>query len=485
MRFDRLVGLKNSIMDRLRFAISAILVIMLLPALVSLLVLNSYGQRYHRTISSISRAAALRPMIRQDVPDALFMVVAGSVSPEHTPALTTLAHFQSELAALQQESPDQTELLVVARTLDTLNAYVGTLFDQVTREDPILSQEQTLDEVRAVANLISSMLDEFVTLRISQAEAASRQFQHDLRLLMMGGAAFLALALAFASVAQRALSRSVREPITQLEALAADLAGGNLQARAQKTHTEELIPLANSLNAMADKLEHLIEQNRQEQENLKRSELRTLQAQITPHFLYNTMDAIIWLAQTHRMDEVVQVSKAMSRFFRVSLSKGRDWITIEEEISHIEAYLTIQQIRYRDILRYRIQIEEELYPLAILKLVLQPLVENAIYHGVRNRRAGGEVVVTGELQGDLACFCVSDNGPGISAQRLQGVLDTINSPTPPTEGDGGFGLYNVNQRIKLYYGIKEGLRIQSDQQGTRVSFRVPARRQASDESVHR
>ena len=223
---------------------------------------------------------------------------------------------------------------------------------------------------------------------------------------------------------------------------------------------------------MAGKLEALMEQSRREQENLKKSELRTLQAQINPHFLYNTLDAIVWLAESGSTDEVVHITRALSDFFRISLSQGRDWIEVAEELKHLRGYLTIQKVRYRDILDYEIDVPGEAQEGLIVKLLLQPLVENAIYHGIKFRRRGGKVRVVGRREGGSLHFAVIDNGPGMREERLVEVLAGLGAD----EATAGYGLSNVDRRIRLYYGLKQGLRIHSGSEGTRVEFTLPVRR---------
>lgn len=258
-----------------------------------------------------------------------------------------------------------------------------------------------------------------------------------------------------------------------LETMADNLAKGDLNARSPQTATAELIPLTNSLNVMGEKLQALIDENRREQENLKKSELRTLQAQIAPHFLYNTLDAIVWLAEEKRSDEVIRITKALSDFFRISLSQGRDWIIVAQERKHILGYLTIQRIRYRDILNYEIDIPDELDELPILKLVLQPLVENAIYHGVKHKRGGGKVIIRGRREDRFLHFSVSDNGVGMTPDRLGAVRALLTADAYAESDAVGFGLYNVNKRIQLYYNQPVGLVIESGPEGTTVSFQTP------------
>ena len=217
-------------------------------------------------------------------------------------------------------------------------------------------------------------------MEIGETTETSRQMQQQLIFIVWMMALLLAITFVFAMLAQRSLSRTIRTPIATLERFAGAIAEGDLQARVESPEVVELRGLTESLNVMAGKLQRLIDENRREQENLKRSELRTLQAQIAPHFLYNTLDAIVWLAEAQRTDEVIHITRALSDFFRISLSQGRDWIPLSDEVKHLQGYLTIQKIRYRDILDYEIDIPREFYNDQILKLLLQPLVENAIYH---------------------------------------------------------------------------------------------------------
>jgi len=227
---------------------------------------------------------------------------------------------------------------------------------------------------------------------------------------------------------------------------------------------------------MADRLEEMMDKSHQDEQNLRKAELRTLQAQINPHFLYNTLDAIIWKAEAGEKNEVIQLTNALSNFFRISLSSGAEWIPIRQERKHIEGYLTIQQTRYRDILRYEIDIPDEIGEYYILKLLLQPLVENALYHGIKNCRGGGTIRVVGRLVDDMLEFSVTDTGTGMTPDQLNDLKERMKEGQPTvSEGTGGFGLVNVNLRIRLYYNQPEGLKIESNENGTTVSFLVPCR----------
>jgi two-component system sensor histidine kinase YesM len=231
---------------------------------------------------------------------------------------------------------------------------------------------------------------------------------------------------------------------------------------------------------MAEQMENLIAQNRREQENLKKAELRTLQAQVNPHFLYNTLDTIVWAAESGKDEEVVTLTKSLSDFFRSSLSSGADWVTVAQEVRHLNGYLSIQKIRYRDILNYEVDVDPAMENCRMLKLLLQPLVENALYHGIKFRRGGGRILVRGRQKDNVLFFSVQDTGVGMTPEKLREVLDAMHTgkvrrrnPDEPEPG-GGFGLYNVDQRIRLYYGLEKGIEIESGPDGTIVSFSVPA-----------
>ena len=239
--------------------------------------------------------------------------------------------------------------------------------------------------------------------------------------------------------------------------------------------------LGMSFNIMIGKIRDLLEAKRREQENLQKAELRALQAQINPHFLYNTLDTIIWMAESGRTDQVIEIVRALSSFFRLSLSKGRDWITIREEVERTRSYLTIQKMRYRDILDYRIEVSAGTTDKTILKLLLQPLVENALYQGIKNKRQGGMITVrVTQPAADEVLLEVEDNVIGIAPEKLAKIQGLLASDADEMQSDGGFGIENVQKRVKLYYGQPYGLSIRSEMGvGTCVTILIPARRDAA------
>ncbi len=475
----------NSLAERLRFSFVVVLCLMLIPALVSIYTMRTYADTYHQAIMQVERAASLKPRVNTDIPDEMWSIVAGRTTFAQGRQYLMLDEVNQTMEELMQTAPGgrSTELAVARRTMDTLKRYIDRMGKQIAAGALVADNQALLEEVRSVASLVGDMLEKYITVEISQTTDTSRLLQGQLTLVVWLMVLLLLMTLVFALLAQKSLSRTIRTPIAELERFAGSIAEGDLLARVDKPEVTELRGLGESLNVMAMKLQMLIDENRREQENLKRSELRTLQAQIAPHFLYNTLDAIVWLAEAQRTNEVIHITRAMSDFFRISLSQGRDFIPLSEEIKHLQGYLTIQKVRYRDILDYEIDIPPELSNMQILKLLLQPLVENAIYHGIKHRRGRGFVRVSGQEQDGRLHLSVTDNGAGMSAERLQQVRQTLRSDAPSEGGHGSYGLFNVNKRIQLYYNQPDGVTIESGESGTTVSFSVPFGRMDDVQSV--
>jgi two-component system sensor histidine kinase YesM len=201
--------------------------------------------------------------------------------------------------------------------------------------------------------------------------------------------------------------------------------------------------------------------------------MKALQAQIAPHFMYNTLDTILSLAEDGQNENVVTTTLALSNFFRLSLNKGRDWVSVAEEKSHVESYLAIQKMRYGAILEYEIDFAEDILKESMLKILLQPLVENAIYHGIKMTRRCGLIKLKCESQGGILVFTVEDNGLGMEEAELERLRQNL-THFDVSNPEMGFGLYNVFKRIQLYYEIEDGLTVESEyNKGSTVTLRLP------------
>ena len=262
--------------------------------------------------------------------------------------------------------------------------------------------------------------------------------------------AFILIVMVFMTTA---VTGSITKPIKELCTATRQVARGDFSP-AEIEADDEIQVLTNSFNDMTGKIQYLIENIKTEQKHLRDTELKLLQAQINPHFLYNTLDAIIWMAEGGQDREVVAMVSALSEFFRTTLSEGKDYITIQEEESHIRSYLSIQEFRYADIMEYEIRIDPSLYEYYILKLTLQPLVENALYHGIKNKRGKGKILVTGYEKDDEIGLEVRDNGIGMDEKELDILQKKLRGESV---GERGFGVGNVAERIRLNYGDAYGV----------------------------
>lgn len=260
-----------------------------------------------------------------------------------------------------------------------------------------------------------------------------------------------------------------------------ETAEGNLNAYIEEYHENEFGILERQYNTMLKEIRELLKKSTEDQQNLKKAELKALQSQINPHFLYNTLDTIMWLVAVNENEKAIEMIESLSVFFKTGLSKGMDWIPVEREIEHVKSYLYIQQSRYSDILQYVIDISPDMIQYDMLKMTLQPIVENAIYHGIKNKENGGSIIIKGNMDGKFLSFLISDTGVGMEAEAVTKLNERMQeNKISYEECENGFGLYNVNRRIKLYCGEESGITVESQiEEGTKVHIRMLAIRRKS------
>ena len=268
-------------------------------------------------------------------------------------------------------------------------------------------------------------------------------------------------------------SRTLTNPIFKLKRLMKQAESGDLTVRFNFQHNDEIGELGQSFNHMIARIDQLIQMVYVEQENKRTAEMKSLQEQIKPHFLYNTLDTISWMARDYDAEDIVRLVDALTNMFRIGLSHGKDIITVKEEITHVSNYLYIQKIRYKDKLNYVIHVDESLYAVEVPKLILQPLVENAIYHGVKAKRGGGTITITGVPEGENLVFTVQDNGAGMPQEKVE-ELNRRMSERSVLDEQKSFGLFYIRERIQLCYGKGYGVHVESALgEGTRVTITLP------------
>ena len=328
------------------------------------------------------------------------------------------------------------------------------------------------DDVQIVTSLLRETIFQYIFFEIKDLQQARTQYQNFfVEMIRFSAVAFAAIFVLITALSYY-IPLSITRPIRKLSEVTDQVAKGDLTVRSDVRSGAEVSVLSDSLNTMIDKIDELLEQVKKEQIRLRKAEFELLQSQINPHFLYNTLDAIVWLAEAGEQKKVVSMVGSLSDFFRTSLNQGKDIITIKEELQHSRSYLEIQQMRYQDILNYEIHVPEELHRYLIPKITIQPLVENALYHGIKNKRGLGRIVISGRKEEDFLILQIEDNGIGMRKERLDQVKEGMNQKIP-TEKDI-YGLYNVNERIRLNFGEKYGLSIESTYgEGTVVSIILP------------
>lgn len=280
------------------------------------------------------------------------------------------------------------------------------------------------------------------------------------------------LALVVAFLISKRIASQTAKPIRELTEHMQEIELGKLGVEIDtQSDTEEIQCLTASFKEMVYKIEGLIEQVEDNQKKLRKSELKVLQSQINPHFLYNSLDTIIWLGERGECEKVVQMTAALARYFRLSLSKGKEVITIYEEVEHVKHYLQIQKIRYANKLTYTIEVSPDIFDEMIVKIVLQPLVENALYHGIKDLEEGGYIRVLGFREGNNIILEVYDNGKGMSHEQIKNILK---APRSTSITKGGVAIKNVHERIQVYFGQDYGLSYESEYgKWTKVRITIP------------
>lgn len=277
------------------------------------------------------------------------------------------------------------------------------------------------------------------------------------------------------------IARNITLPIQRLRDSMAKVQKGDFETADVEVFTEnEIGSLTKSFNVMTHRIRELMEQNIHEQEEKRKSELKALQSQINPHFLYNTLDSIIWMAEGKKNEEVVLMTAALARLLRQSISNEDELVSIGQEIEYARSYLTIQKMRYKDKLEFQIEAEPSILAVQIIKLVLQPIIENAIYHGLKYKESKGLLIVRGYEKEEDVILEIIDNGVGMDQEKLEHIFDRhkVNYHS------NGVGVYNVQQRLRLYYGSGYGISYESREgEGTTATIRIPKRREADHEEA--
>lgn len=345
--------------------------------------------------------------------------------------------------------------------LDSLEKAVNRMIDNASvtgRYDENVNIWE--NDIQGLCSMIQDYITQYTYYEMINMEQLQKELEQQVTKRIQEYMVLLACVLTAGTFLALAITNSITGPLGRLQQTAERLGKGDLDAKADLGSLEEINVLARTFNHMSERIRRLLEKNTQEQ--------------ISPHFLYNTLDSIVWMAEGGNNRQVVEMTTDLSDFFRTVLSGGKDFITVEEEESHIRSYLKIQKIRYEDILDYSIQIEPGIKDHIVLKMLLQPLVENALYHGIKNKRGGGCIIIRGYEDRDNLIFEVEDNGSGMDPETLEKVRKKLSGTFEGEQADlkkGGFGLNNVAQRLRMYYGDQAEILVESEK-GIGTCFKI-------------
>jgi len=468
------------------FLVSFVIIIpMIILSVYLIAALHNYSTAYDTIVRRITSANNYNLNFKQEMDESMYKIVVEAETFESIDDNNDLKNPYKLIEAARDNFTNLQEITSSRESLDWIKRILlnlDTLKDRINEISDNLKQTGHYEEnikmlesdIYILTELFQEEIQNYIYYETQNFEAIRQNLDEQVKYVIQTTIVALYSIFIASILVNILITDSITKPIKMLCDKTAMVARGDFKTRATCDNHDELSILSDSFNHMAFKLEQQVKSIRAEQENLRYMESKLLQAQINPHFLYNTLDTIIWLIEGDNNKEAIDIVVSLSEFFRVVVSKGKDFITIREEEIHIKSYLQIQQSRYNDILDYEINIPEELYGYQILKMTLQPLIENSIYHGIKMLRARGKITVTGEMMEEDICFHVIDNGIGMDEEELNDLRKEIEMPG--SEQSTGFGLANVNKRIKLNYGNMYRLDIQSKKGvGTDIIIKIPAR----------
>ena len=452
----------NSIAGKLYSLMLSIFVPVAVLAAVILILLVSYNVRNAAVTGNITTASRFNQDFKSDVDLKMYYYVSGASAElplEEIGAARTLA----ETLLAGTTNPDSRKAIgSVAGLCDSLTASIN----KIQGTD---GYDKRMEQLETSVYVITELIQEYMYTYLYHEAGQLAILQQRLSRVLWGEllAVLLTLAGLMALAARRAIrtGKSITNPIDALAGRVAEIGRGEL-ARKEPVQADDpkLLTLSTGIEDMAQQLESQIELNRQEQ--------------INPHFLYNTLDAIVWLIETGKNEQAEEMVTSLSTYFRSFLSNGRDIVTMTQEEQHIRSYLEIQQVRYKDILDYKIDIDPAIARCLIPKITLQPLVENAIYHGIKPKRGKGSITVTGTLAGALVTVRVEDTGAGMTPEERSGLLRQLEADEAK-----GFGLISAYKRLQLMYGSQCRFEIESTPgAGTSITITFPLRLEESHEN---
>jgi len=473
-----------SLRNKLIILIAVAMIPLLMLTIYIIFALQNYSNAYDSIVSNMTVANSYNLNFKEELDESIYKLVVGSVTFETIEGddslkspytlIDELREDFKELAEITTDRESRMWLLSLLRNLSTLRDRVDDIRQNLEEGNQYDENIEMLDNnIYILTELIQDDIQYYIYYQTQSIEHLKNSLNEQVATFLTVFGITVVVIVVVAVIATGYVVSSITKPVRALSSAAKKIADGDFSTRVDVASKDEIGTLSTNVNEMSGRLEEMVQKIKEDERKMRYTELRLLQEQINPHFLYNTLDTIIWLVEGNSPDKAVNMVVSLSDFFRIVLSKGKEIITIREEEQHVRSYLEIQQVRYRDILEFDIRIPEELYRYKILKLTLQPIVENSLYHGIKVKRGKGTISVSGYLKDNKIYFDIKDNGVGMSQAELASIRSKLTRPCKET--DSGFGLANVNERIRMNYGAEYGVTIDSKQgEGTWVQIVIPA-----------
>lgn len=430
-----------------------------------------YALQYHAILNNVTMASDFNQNFKDDVDLKMYYHVIDSQYSEGLP-IGEVQFAEAIAKKLIDTTTEKSSIRAISSVLNLCQNLKDKMQQIAETEEYDSRMDQLEKNIYNLTDLIQKYMYTYLYYEAAHLNALQSSMISSM-IIFMGVIVVLSLVLlSFLLTYSRKLSNKIVNPIDDICARLEAIGKGNLLVcEPIQVDVEEVQLLSDGIESMVGRLKRLIDMSTKQEKQRRRTELALLQAQINPHFLYNTLDTIVWLIESSEINSAVTMIGSLSNFFRFSLSRGQNVITLAEEEQHIKSYLEILQMRYRDLMQYEINIFEQLKSFILPKLTLQPLVENALYHGIKISRHKGLIQVNGKTQGDRIILEVIDDGSGMSKERLNSVRVSLSD-----EKSEGFGLRTVHQRIQILFGKEYGLKIESTLGvGTKVTVAIPMR----------
>ena len=455
--------------ERMRKVLFSTMIPMACLMIILLFIFWQYTGQYNKLSENLAVSSEFNLRFKDDLDLEMYYIAIGS---KESSNLEDVLEQVEDAQEIMQKLRRNTYNNNGVKSLNSLDSYLENLRQRMLQLVEIKEYDKRMEfmdsNIRIITGLIMQEMQNYIYNESMYLVQVEKSLTHRVKLLISGMAVLLIATLGILMRRSFRLTDGIIQPVNIMLDKVKKVGRGKFDMIPIEAEIEEIEELDEGINKMARKISILLENVRQEKEMQHLTELQLIQAQVNPHFLYNTLDTIVWLIEGGMTDDAVEMISSLSIFFRTSLSKGKDIIPLSEEERHTLSYLEIQQYRYRDILEFEINIPKELGGIPVPKLSIQPLAENALYHGIKNRRGKGKILIEGREEEDALVLTVSDNGQGMTPERLHEVQEAIR-----TGERAGFGLAAVAERIALYYGPGYGMKIFSEEgKGTTVEIRL-------------